>query len=458
MNFPNLAAARENIKRLIFPLNLWSHISRQLKIVAVLLIASGSSVMAQLPGGYANPLDDALNPIGSLQRQFNRNQLMKKIALTDKLVSDNVTAIGEARIKAGHATTTFRLGAPIAPEKYGAMAPTPAERQAWTKEYYQALHSFGELVIANNGKLDDVADDLGMAFVLAYEVYSGGQKATLAQRMTYTEATRQNILHNALFQANGDQDRQLFVEMHGMDAALARMQLIAAQQSRNPALRDHALQLARDTLAALWPYPVEGLELTKNGFEDRGLRLIREGKAITQFTPPAVPLVTDPQQQYWWREFVREANAAKVPVNDLGLALALCVTINWEDLNGGKLPDNRQFVLTRSGVTRLVLTSPEWQRLSDLEKERKLESVAIATMAVDAEFQRALKPAVERLSGVFLATARANKADQASLRLANIDRVRLKAKANLDSIFPPAFDRYVLNENGFVLASIATQK
>jgi hypothetical protein len=108
-------------------------------------------------------------------------------------------------------------------------------------------------------------------------------------------------------------------------------------------------------------------------------------------------------------------------------------------------------------MTRLVLTSPEWQRLSDLEKERKLESVAIATMAVDAEFQQALKPAVERLTGVFLATARANKADQASLRLTNIDRVRLKAKANLDSIFPPAFDRYVLNENGFVLASIATQ-
>ncbi len=427
----------------------------RLTIAALLLLAgSGSTGLAQ---GISNPLDDVTNPIGRLQRAMKQRELMGYAFIADK-ENERLRAAGQARIDAGQASTTFRrTTGPIAPAQLGAQAPNPADRQAWTEEYARGLDSFEFLAKTNKCNLNDVADGWGLAFAIAFETYSGGQTPTAAQRRTYTEATRNNLMHHARFQTYTDQERQLQFELYGMNAATAAVQSVTAEKTGNRALREQARQTARNTLAALWPYPVEGLELTSTGFEDRGIRLIREGKATERFTPPPAPLVTDPQQLQLWWTFVHYSQTKTIPLGDLSGTLAECILLNWEIANGGRSLTQQQYFWTFKGVTRIVLTNPAWQRMSDTEKQRSLESFAIKTMAVNAEFQQASRPVTEQLTGPLLAGARANKIDEASLRLNRMNIVSFRALANLDSFFPPKFVQYTLNENGFVLANAANR-
>ena len=409
--------------------------------------------------GINNPLDDVHNPIGALKRGMERRRLIQYAGIADA-ENERLRAAGQARINAGQASTTFqRTIGPLAPARYGAQAPNPADRQSWTDAYAEGLAVFERLAAANKVNRNDVADGMGLALAVAYEVYSGGQQlATPEQRRGFTEATRQNLLQNAIFQSYSDQDRQLIFERHGMNAGLAAAKDSTAFLTGNDAMRDEAIRIARDTLAALWPYPVEGIELTSSGFEDRGVRLIREGKATTQFTPPPAPLVTDPQQLQLWRAFVQVAERGKIPMNDLAATMAVCILINWQNALAGQTLDQQYISWTYAGMKKIVLTSPDFQRMSDTEKESSLESYAIRTMAVNAEIQQAARPVAEQLSGALLAVARSNGFDQASLRTKRIQIVSYKAVANLDAIFAPKFANYILNENGFTLANAAAKQ
>ena len=373
--------------------------------------------------------------------------------------NERLRAAGQRRIEAGQASTTFqRTTGSFAPAKYGAQAANPADRQTWTQMYTEGLTFFEYLAKENKINSSDVADGMGLALAVAYEVYSGDQIATPEQRSMFTEATRQNLLQNAIFQSYSDQDRQLIYEMHAMNAGLAGAKASIALRNKNTALRDEATQIARNTLAGLWPYPVEGMELTSAGFEDRGVRLIREGKATTQFTPPPAPLVRDPQQLQFWRTFVQFAQAQRVPMNDLSATTALCVIVNWENAMAGQRLDQQHYFWTYAGMKKIILTNPDWQRMSDSEKESNLESFAIKTMAANAEMQQASRPMPEQLSGQMLQAARGMGVDQASLRAGKIKIASFKALANLDSVFPPKFAQYTLTENGFVLANSTPQR
>ena len=435
-------------------------VSRLTLAALLLLVGSCSRALAQAVAitsgaGISNPLNDVTNPIGMLQRAMAQRELMAYAAIADR-ESERFRAAGQARIDAGQASTTFRRATgPIAPARFGAQAPNPADRQAWTEEYARGLDYFEFLAKTNKVNLNDVADGWGLAFTVAFETYSGGQSPTAAHRRSYTEATRNNLMHNPRFQTYTDQERQLLFELYGMNAATAAIQSIKADETGNRAMRDQARQFARNTLASLWPYPVEGLELTSTGFEDRGLRLIREGKATEWFTPSPSPLVTDPQQRQLWLTFVQYTQTRKIPMGDLSGTLGECVLINWEIANGGRPLTRQQYIWTFAGMKQMLLTNPAWQRMSDTEKQRSLESFAIKTMAVSAEYQQASRPVTEHLSGPLLAGAKANGIDEASLRLKRMDIVSFRALANLDSFFPPKFAQYTLNENGFVLANAA---
>ena len=422
---------------------------------ASLVIVCGSAALAQ---GINNPIDDVRNPVGALQRAMARRRLMEYAGIAE-VENIRLRAAGQARIDAGRASTTFqRTTGPIAPAKYGALAPNPADRPTWTQNYIGGLESFNSAAQQYKINQNDVADGMGLALAVAYSVYSGTRIATPEQRGIFTEATRQNLLQNAIFQSYSDQDRQLIYEMHGMIAGLALRNSTAAEIADSSMLRTEALKAAVDTLTNLWPYPIGGMELTSAGFGDRGMRLVREGKATTQFRPSPAPLVTDPQQLDAWRAFVRVAQAQKIPMNDLSATMALCVLINWINARGGQPLDQQTQLWTFSGMKKIILTNPDWQRMSDADKESNLESFAIKTMAANAEMVQAQRPMPEQLSGQMLRAARGMGVDQASLRAGKIRIASLHAQMVLDSFFTPQFAQYTLTENGFALANSIQQR
>jgi hypothetical protein len=71
---------------------------------------------------------------------MERRRLMEYAGIAEE-ENQRLRRAGQARINAGQARTTFQrtTGLPLAPARYGAQAPNPADRQSWTEAYAQGL-------------------------------------------------------------------------------------------------------------------------------------------------------------------------------------------------------------------------------------------------------------------------------------------------------------------------------
>lgn len=302
-------------------------------------------------------------------------------------------------IKSGKATTRFTpVAATIAPQHFaGLQGQTADERRRLAGEFGRALQTFRQEAKARGLVHHDLAHVLGLAFVLSYETYSGG-KTNARQQAGITSAFRTFLLRDALHQGMDNRAKQLLAERRAIDAAAARALL---RENK----RQQAQTVAQNNLAAYWGGPVEGIELTPNGFGDRGKRLVREGKATTRFRPVSGPVAPaemaradlytltpkDKLEAYYndcLRRFDGELKKRGGTPNDLADAMTAAVALNWEAYDRGRKLTQPQY----NGVMREMrkdVLSPNWQARRDETKQRTYETIAIKAVAARDEAGRA---------------------------------------------------------------------
>lgn len=413
------------------------------------------------------------------QQQMSMGQMMTQIVARQIVLSE----IGNRKIRAGLATTRFvPQAAALAPDKFVEAVRNPQEKAELAAEYRRALDDFRAQEKAYKIPANDLAEAFALAFALNFEIFSGGQKPNDVQRASIAKSFRESLLKDAVFQGWTEADKQLLYEDKAIRTMLARAAYEAGARESNAAQTAAARDAAQALLARWWNKPVDGLELTENGFGDRGERIIREGKATTRvefvaepivprewarevpFTPSYLTNLSREEQQRrhvaaWEKyyldclaEFKDELQKRGRETNDLSEMGALAVWLNYRVYSDGRELTARQYAGVAAFMRREQLKSAEWQGASARTKQISYESYAISAVDALSNYQQAEKKIAEfnsrGSSGGDFARAVGGALGAMAGDLKKLPKD--KAKRNLDQLFAPRkFDDYALTENGF---------
>ncbi|RYF39422.1 MAG: hypothetical protein EOO38_23315, partial [Cytophagaceae bacterium] len=185
---------------------------------ALLLLGTAVPVQAQYINPYTGTnwnnagsafLDTA---IVNLRNQMMLNNMfatgrMEVVAAYNKQLKE-----GQSRIKSGKATTRFTAGA--FPTDFWVKqcgGTTPEKRKQCVAEFAIQHAIWAEEVRARGVDTSDMAQSLGLTFVLAWEAQTG-EKATTAQFKGITQDFRTMLLKDALYQGMTPASRQAYFE------------------------------------------------------------------------------------------------------------------------------------------------------------------------------------------------------------------------------------------------------
>jgi hypothetical protein len=355
-----------------------------------------------------------------------------------------------------------------------AAAADPKRSEAIARQVAGQLGQFQTAAAARGGVVkSDVADIYAVAFILNYEVLNdaaGGEAPGAGRRRWLAERFRARLMADEEFQGTVDADRQAYAEHAAVAAVWAVDHLAAARQASDPYARRVARDQALTNLGqfkGLWPYPVSGVELTPDGFGDRGERLKAQGRLTTAFRATPQPLLpaelaatpasagggpaASQQVANELRAFAEHAKRAGAHTDDLAQASALCVKLYYHVYSGGQDLSERQFASVVRISTGYYLSDPMWIGLPDEARQRTIEQAAAPAERLWQEYRRIVdvetpKKIAEwkRLSGGDASTfgATAGWPDQT---------VRWEAKRRLDAMFKfggLTFDDYTLTDDG----------
>lgn len=405
------------------------------------------------------------------QQQLQMNQLMLQYAAQQIILAE----IGKRKIQAGKATTAFVPAAEsLAPAQFVQNITDAAEKAELLAAYNRALADFRRLAAAQRLAPNDLAAAFGLAFAVNFEIYSNGQKPSAAQRAGITESFRRGLLADAAFQGWKEADKQILYESKIIKTMLAKQMYDQGASEKDQSKIERAREIAAATLDGWWNKPVEGLELTADGFGDRGERLVRENKATTRFEFAAAPiqprllaekkyfspgLFSDvPKEEQlrqhiaaWEKyyteclaEFKDELKKRNRAINDLAEMGALAVSLNYEVYAGQELTA-RQYDGVAAWMRDQQLTSQAWQSANDRTKQMSYEYYAINAVAAHSEYRQTQREIAEAKN--------ASGYDKifADMQIRNsLNYLKERAKRNLVELFTPLkFDELTLTEAGF---------
>ena len=294
--------------------------------------------------------------------------------------------VGLAKIRSGHATTGFTpapgfsVGSFFAKSYPQAGAQIVPLAQSASAQFHASLraHGLGD---------HDLADGAALAFITAFEVYSG-QKTSPAHLANVRAQNRKSLLTNSMLQAAPDDERQRDFEKYGTLAFGARM---AVAQGDTVGGRE----LAASVVTGLGRVRADAVVLTPNGFGHKGDAIIAAGRATTLFTPGNVEA-----PQAYVRSFTDKGTAAFTAqratqgiaafyselaqrggrANDLVDVVTYLMVGNAAAL-GGQEPNPAQIQSVKAMARAAILRSRDIQAAGDGEKQLAVELMMIPTIA-----------------------------------------------------------------------------
>lgn len=383
---------------------------------------------------------------------------------------------GRQVLRQNEATTGFTpvKGSPAAAQmlaRLGAGA-DPKQRQAVAQLVGAHLGRFQVAAAARGGVVkSDLADIYAVAFILNYEVLSDGAEAPgAARRRWLAERFRARLLADEEFQGTDDAERQLFAEHAAYAAAWAVETLALAQRTSDPYLRRVARDQATTNLGqfkGLWPHPLSGVELTPEGFGDRGERLKAQGKLTTAFRATPQPLLPAQQAaapasagggaavgQQLADElgaFAEQAKRLGSRCDDLAHATALCVKLYYHVYSGGRELSSQQYAATVKLFADHYLSDPAWAGMTDEARQLACEQAAVAAVRHWRQYRHLVEVEIpqqiaqwKRIGGDASNFGAITGWPDAALRS--------EAKRRLDGMFALGtrkFDDFTLTEDGF---------
>jgi len=366
---------------------------------------------------------DNLSEAGANERRLANNRdveqmdTMMSMFLNIMMDREIKRARGREVLKRDEASTGFTpaKGSPVAARmiaKLGAAAAAdPKQREAIAREVVGRLGAFQAAAATRGGVVkSDVADIYAVAFILNYEVLNdaaGSEAPGAARRRWLAERFRARLIADEEFQGTVDADRQAYAEHAAYAAVWAVDRRTAAKQANDPYTRRVARDQALTNLGqfkGLWPYPVSGVELTQDGFGDRGERLKAQSRLTTAFRATPQPLLpaelaatpasagggpaASQQVANELRTFADQAKRAGARTDDLSQASALCVKLYYHVYSGGQDLSERQFASVVKISAGYYLSDPIWIGQPDEARQRTIEQAAAAAERLWLEYRR----------------------------------------------------------------------
>jgi len=177
--------------------------------------------------------------------------------------------LGESRIQSGKATTRFSSG-PF-PTDYWVTrcgANTPEKRKQYAAEFVVQRDIFAQEARARHADTTDMAQALGLTFVIAWEGQTG-QKATDAQYRGIAQDLRTMLLKDPLYQGMSAANRQTYFEGRMIDATEPVRLLHIAQRTGDPAMLQQAHTKGLNYVNTWLPHGYTHYEATPTGFQER---------------------------------------------------------------------------------------------------------------------------------------------------------------------------------------------
>jgi hypothetical protein len=242
-------------------------------------MALGLGLSGSAYGQYVNPNTGINwnNPVSSSidttlywqrQRAMMEASLASQQALAaEKLRRERILQGGKEKAKRGQATTRFDAR-PFQVESWLKVwkPKTPAERQQLVDECRIQGEIWDREAKARGANLQDIGDTAALAFVLAFEVLSGGQKASAKAYQSLVQSFRDNYLKDYYFQGLPDADKQSMQDGIFLNATDPVRRWQRSKTENDPAELTQARKEARDHLSRFWTGPVDKLQATPDRF------------------------------------------------------------------------------------------------------------------------------------------------------------------------------------------------
>jgi hypothetical protein len=366
-------------------------------------------------------------------------------------------------------TAVSRVLATVGP----ADAADPKRREAVARQVMGRLGQFQAAAAARGGVVkSDVADIYAVAFILDFEVLNDAadQAPGAARRRWLAELFRARLLADEVFQGTEDADRQAYAEHAAVAAIWAVDRLAAAKQTNDPYVRRVAREQALTNLGqfkGLWPSPVSGVELTPDGFGDRGEHLKAEGRQTTAFRATPQPLLpaqlaatpanagggaaASRQVADELGAFAEQAARAGARTDDLAQASALCVKLYYHVYSGGQDLSERQFASVVKLSAGYYLSDPMWVGLPDEGRQQAIEQAAAGAVRTWREYRRVVEVEIPKQIAEWKRLTGGDASNFGAVAGWPDTAVRGEAKRRLDAMFAfggLTFDDYTLTDDG----------
>jgi hypothetical protein len=242
-----------------------------LAVLSAVILAGAAEAQNGGTDSYLNSLDLNLSQYGERMGLslwvFDQN-----LARLGMGTTADITSRGQARIKAGQASVSYRPLAPtLASVFVAARSGDAAKKRELIQIYNLYLRRFRDAQRQDRLGEHDVAASLGLAFASNYEIYSQGTIADAAQERDIVEQFRSSLLKNDFFQGTDDRYRQLLDENTAVQTVAALVTYREAVKRGERAAVETERQKALAFLDFYWPGGEERarkIRLTPSGFRD----------------------------------------------------------------------------------------------------------------------------------------------------------------------------------------------
>lgn len=358
-------------------------------------VKADDSFQAKLPEIQASPwnLDYQIKLQNIQNPQFA--DLIRKRILKNKIPITQGTAeeiqkrkiyIGEARIKSGKASTTFKHNRNVNLKDYLLLKSDSYELRKIVEQNADiCLKMFRKRLRDEKLAQNDIVDASALAFIISYEIFFD-EKPTPEHLNWMREKGREILLKLPSFQGVDDSERQRAFEIYGVLTMYAKT-LQERGLKGDQAASMEAKETAGEVLKEVWGNSTDSILKLPVGFIHKGQKLISDGKA-TQFFNFNPNLQTaqklsagNPQIETEYQAFLKqvyqEMSEKEIPDNDL----AACGTCSFSTIypflsDGGELNKN-QFDGVYKVFKNAVTTSADIQAASDENKQIACEVFAI---------------------------------------------------------------------------------
>lgn len=380
-----------------------------LNIQAQLKTDASNSFSANLPEIQANPWDldyqiklqNIQNPqfADVIRKRFLKNKLsqpdLAKETLKEKIY------IGEARIKAGKASTTFRYNSNLTLKDYLVLRSDSFELRKIVEQNADiCLKMFRKSLRDEKLAQNDIVDAGALAFYISYEIFFG-EKLSKAHLNWMREKGREILLKLPSFQGVDDAERQRTFEIFGVLTMYAKILQERGLRGDKEASIE-AKETAGEVLKEVWGNSTDSILKLPVGFTHKGQKLISDNKATQFFNfNPDLQIAkklsagnpqVEAQYQTFLSQIYEEMSKQEMPNNDLAICGANSFSQIFPLISEVQELNKNQFQAVYEVLKKAVINSADIQAASDENKQIACEFFAIRAVLLKKQIAETTNP------------------------------------------------------------------